>query len=575
MLSGVDNTRVSVTVSAFVNTLTDFKSGGGGERALLLVIACLCVFGLFNSVLYTGYGLAALPVNLFRGFRKLEDEQLMIEYDRLKLRQNRTALQNKYETSNKHSQLKILRQLKKLEHKELIMVRHLNALEEKNNECSYRFYRLLYPFRASVGGCMFALTLLLLLSMFVNCVDRLMHSPCGFSCGYLLNSSQWFNPFDVLLVRSSSYFPIDYLALAAVGMYWFMATMYGVLRLGIRVFGCFQIFKIRHRRTSPQAMLLCALITSVAVLALTTQLGALAPQYTSFGPQRYAPSPADLADSIKHTTHAHPNSGFSISSGASAAGAVGGDNTLPCALTASRGNGRCAMTQISIFLHRITISLPVFSIAFYLLNWLFIAFTSLCIIQQVYREADTRFASVIDEDCSEDELERELMHLKENYAARSTRSNSIRASSSNHGSDTSNMYNRSTKQGQSCVPDDLRRKYITTRGNDNSNSNDSGGSSSESDGNSTSNSLTARGNQRFAKYKDELETIDEFDSANIEVDRDNGLYNDGLDGDVDGLYDDDDMGLANAGGMSRSDMDAIWAKYGRFRNTSADGEQNV
>ena len=148
-----------------------------------------------------------------------------------------------------------------------------------------------------------------------------------------------YNPMDQILTYLSWYFPLDYVALAVVALYIFVASLYGIFRVGVRFLGM-QLFKIERGRTWPQAMLLCALLMMTIILSATLELTTLAPQYATFGSQ---------SQSQVHGDQNHHPCGL---------------NDLALATQASEGHpggsAGCNMSQISHIVARITVSMPFF-----------------------------------------------------------------------------------------------------------------------------------------------------------------------------------------------------------------------
>jgi len=61
-------------------------------------------------------------------------------------------------------------------------------------------------------------------------------------CGYLIEKRTMLNPIDSLFVKSSYYFPLDYLIFFMFTLFIFICTLYGVVTLGIN-FLCVKVIK--------------------------------------------------------------------------------------------------------------------------------------------------------------------------------------------------------------------------------------------------------------------------------------------------------------------------------------------
>ncbi len=298
-----------------IRTLLDFKSGGAGERALLLIIGVLTAVGVVNFVLYTGFGLAALPISMIRsslsgvvgaggsasggGQRTVEEESLFVEYERSQLRVRRSEIEKKY---GKRATSKEARdELAKIDALDRVKQRQLAALQKINQSWYHRIRRVLVPFRWLVGALLLLVSIMICVSLLISLVDRLLHSTCGLKCGYALSDDRvanYVNPIDQLLLALSRYFPVDYLVFAFLCLYFFAVSLYGLVRLGVRlcVCGCVQLFEVRARRTWSSALLIVSFLMMCVLLALCVWLLTLAPQYMTFGTQHYVPR-AGVSDS--------------------------------------------------------------------------------------------------------------------------------------------------------------------------------------------------------------------------------------------------------------------------------------
>jgi LMBR1 domain-containing protein 1 len=85
-----------------------------------------------------------------------------------------------------------------------------------------------------------------------------MHSACGYSCGYSIDSPTLLNPLDKLLVILSKVFPIDYIGFAGAVVFMFLSAISGMVALGIRLCGM-KLWSVRPGHTMPNAMILVRL----------------------------------------------------------------------------------------------------------------------------------------------------------------------------------------------------------------------------------------------------------------------------------------------------------------------------
>ncbi len=128
---------------------------------------------------------------------------------------------------------------------------------------------ILLPFRWLIGLSCLVLTGLIFSSLFISAFDRIINSDCGIYCGFFLEKPTFLNPIDWILVYASSYFPFDYLAFLCLVTYIFISSLYGIIRLGIKIF-CFTIYDIRKGSTMPQALLIMAFVISQILMVVVT-----------------------------------------------------------------------------------------------------------------------------------------------------------------------------------------------------------------------------------------------------------------------------------------------------------------
>jgi hypothetical protein len=63
----------------------------------------------------------------------------------------------------------------------------------------------------------------------------MLNSQCGFSCGYAIEKKTLSNPVDNVLVFASHHFPLDYILFFVLVVYIFVACLYGIVKLGIKI----------------------------------------------------------------------------------------------------------------------------------------------------------------------------------------------------------------------------------------------------------------------------------------------------------------------------------------------------
>jgi len=195
-------------VVKWLTALMEGVDGGFWERLLMLCVGLLTTIGLANYVLYTSYGLFALPITLIRGSKKLEDEQDLVEMDRLQIRLKKMRLQQKYAKKGGKVSSAHARELAKLEKEEKLLKYQQAGLQALSEDWSYRCWRCIAPVRVMVGCCLIVFSSLVFVSLLLSTMDRQMNSLCGMRCGYVVDSPQIFNPLDRLLMLLAKFFSV-------------------------------------------------------------------------------------------------------------------------------------------------------------------------------------------------------------------------------------------------------------------------------------------------------------------------------------------------------------------------------
>ncbi|CAE8743769.1 unnamed protein product, partial [Polarella glacialis] len=215
-----------------------------GLNAVSFAIACLTLIGVMGWVEYTAYGLATMPLDWLKGKQTAAEQRQDVEINIADIREKYRAIQSRYGARDDGtvdlSRMKAAdrKELNKLGRKHKNLVQHnykLQELEQKAGACIPAVLQCLVPFRQLVGVSMMSISLLLVLSLLLTLLDRLLHSPCGLSCGYTLKERQIYNPADELFLTLSVIFPMDFIVLGVVVLFVFASTLYGIVSLGIRV----------------------------------------------------------------------------------------------------------------------------------------------------------------------------------------------------------------------------------------------------------------------------------------------------------------------------------------------------
>jgi LMBR1 domain-containing protein 1 len=91
---------------------------------------------------------------------------------------------------------------------------------------------------------------------------------------------------DQFLRLLARVYPLDFVALALIVIFFYFSTLTGISRIGIRVL-CLKLYGFKRKGTYPQGILIGAAIMMLVVLALNMQIVILAPGYAYWGSQTW------------------------------------------------------------------------------------------------------------------------------------------------------------------------------------------------------------------------------------------------------------------------------------------------
>ena len=179
------------------------------------------------------------------------------------------------------------------------------------------------------------------------------NSLCGGRCGYIIGQAQVFNPVNYIFLQGSKAYPIDFIFMVILILYFFIATVVGIVFVGIRFLwfpplpalpnlqSRVDLYKIRRHGTLPQGLLMGTIFLMLSILALMYSLTTIvAPQYAHFGGQTYCNHTIGDWGEVRDCTDV-PQA------------------ILPCS-SASEAKDICTQTVVSLFLNRITLTFPFF-----------------------------------------------------------------------------------------------------------------------------------------------------------------------------------------------------------------------
>ncbi|GAO19120.1 uncharacterized protein UV8b_01123 [Ustilaginoidea virens] len=366
------------------------------EKALTFALGLLVTLGTLLYVVYTGSGLALMPVSLIKSAPAISAPQLSAT-TASQLEQNRER-QRQLEMRNVGRQegmsRKDRRELDALVREEQTLVRRERLAAEAQGEGRSKVYQawlkicvLLRPVKMLGGILLLVVSVLVWVSMLITGIDKAKNSVCKHRCGYILGRIHIFQPLNWAFVKLARVFPLDYVLMALLILFLFSSTISGIAAVGIR-FLWIRIFQIRRGRTAPQALLIATVMLTLVILAINYAVTMLvAPQYSIYGTQTFCSSKPD-----------HP--------GAQPSCRDRPDLIKPCseALNVAHAKDICTPSVMSTFLNRISITWPFFGIIDFWAQFAFLGVFLIVFLTALVRSPKVSMTE-LDEDAEADEEE--------------------------------------------------------------------------------------------------------------------------------------------------------------------------
>uniref|UniRef100_A0AAQ6AGX3 Lysosomal cobalamin transport escort protein LMBD1 n=1 Tax=Amphiprion ocellaris TaxID=80972 RepID=A0AAQ6AGX3_AMPOC len=233
--------------------------------------------------------------------------------------------------------------LQELEGKLQVLRRRGRHLEIAERNCCTKVGSALRPFKILLGVFFILVALLFIVALFISNLDKALHSA-GISTGFIIFGTNLTNPLNELLLALQPVFPLDYILITVITMYFVLTSMAGIRNMGIWFFWI-RLYKIRPKRTRPQALLFLCMILLLIVLHTSYMIYSLAPQYVMYGSQKYLVQTQMPSPGPGNTTFA---------------------TTRIC--DADAPEDQCTVTRSYLFLHKFWF----FSTIYYFGNWAFI-----------------------------------------------------------------------------------------------------------------------------------------------------------------------------------------------------------
>ncbi|KAM6460034.1 lysosomal cobalamin transport escort protein LMBD1 isoform 1-T1 [Liasis olivaceus] len=343
-----------------------------GLAALSFSISSLTLIGMVAAITYTAYGMSALPLNLIKGTRNASYERLENTEDIEDVEQNIQRIKSKCR-DGRPLPTRERQMLQQLEDKLRTLRKRGRRLEYVEKSCWTKFCGVMRPLKVVWGIFFILVALLFTVSLFLSNLDKALHST-GIGSGFIILKTNLTNPLNMLLPILQTVFPLDYILITTIIMYFIFTSMAGIRNMGIWFFWI-RLYKIRRGRTRPQALLFLCMILLLIVLHTSYMIYSLAPQYVMYGSQKY------LITNNK-TLEGHLNNATTY---------------ISKVCDADAPEDQCTVTRTYLFLHKFWF----FNAAYYFGNWAFIAVFLIGLIVSCCKGKKSVIEGEVDEDDSD------------------------------------------------------------------------------------------------------------------------------------------------------------------------------
>jgi len=151
-------------------------------------------------------------------------------------RESQRRIEVRYQGTGQTMSVKDRRELEALQREERTLTRRYRLAEESGNRRGWweKVASALRPFKVAFGVILVVFGMLIIVSMVLTLIDKIKNSICGHKCGYILADPQVFNPLNYIFTQASKVYPIDYIFMVLLILYFFIATVVGIIFVGIR-----------------------------------------------------------------------------------------------------------------------------------------------------------------------------------------------------------------------------------------------------------------------------------------------------------------------------------------------------
>ncbi|NXX59010.1 LMBD1 protein, partial [Scopus umbretta] len=224
--------------NVLISTVGIFNSVGfffaDGLTALSFSISSLTVIGMLAAITYTAYGMSALPLNLIKGTTSAAYERLENTEDIEEVEQRLLRIKSKCRDGRPLSS-RDRRTVQQLEERLRTLRRRERHLESIEKSWWTKFCEAIRPLKIVWGVFFIIVALLFTVSLFLSNLDKALHSA-GFDTGFIILGTNLTNPLNMLLPVLQTVFPLDYILITTIVMYFIFTSMAGIRNMGIWFF---------------------------------------------------------------------------------------------------------------------------------------------------------------------------------------------------------------------------------------------------------------------------------------------------------------------------------------------------
>ncbi|KAF9104572.1 hypothetical protein BGX27_010045, partial [Mortierella sp. AM989] len=247
--------------------------------------------------------------------------------------------------------------MSELAQEEMMLAHRFRRVQRLRDSLFHRCQFVIRPIQVLLGLLGSVLTVLLVASLAITSIGQTNDDICGAPCGYIFRGDLP-NPLNVLFLKLSPYFPVDYVLIVMIILYMFLATTKAVISIGIRVLWI-NLYEFRRAATQPQGLLAATMLLMLSLAGLSYSLTmSAAPEYSMFGSQKYC----------NHTTSAIGSRDCSSQPSL----------IVPCHIGAP--SDLCVPTVTSTTILKIIAATPSLGVGFFYLQWGFLGMFFLALL---------------------------------------------------------------------------------------------------------------------------------------------------------------------------------------------------